>query len=246
MQAPSLILTGYQDSLRRAVDVVAQNVANSTTAGFKRKEVLFSTYLAQTAPRQTWAFGFDAGTLRDTQQGSLLPTGNPLDVAIQGPGYFPIQTPSGVQYTRHGNFQLSKNGQIVTANGYPLLDEGKQPFSVPSDAEDLTLAADGTLTARTGGSTTPSILGKMGVMNFKREQDLREMGNGLYTTRQTPQPVTDSHLVQGATENANVQTVKEITDLIEMQRAYETAAHLLEMDHQRQTTAITRLAKSTG
>ena len=103
--------------MQRAIDIVANNVANASTTGFKREGIVFDTLLSQPAPGESIDFVVDRATYRDASNGPINPTGNPLDLAIQGAGYFPIQTPQGTRYTRAGTFQLNTDGQIVTLSG---------------------------------------------------------------------------------------------------------------------------------
>lgn len=246
MQVSGLVLTNYQDALTRALDVVANNIANVNTTGYKRQEVQFETLVNRPTPSEQINFGTDRGTLRNTAQGPLLTTGNPLDVAIQGEGYFPIQTQTGMRYTRGGSFVLNGEGEIVTPTGDKLLGDGDQPITVPDDARDITISADGTISAKSGTGKDVTQLGKLKIVKFSREQDLQITGNNLYSASETPQPATDSVLVQGMVEQSNVQSVNEITNMISILRNYQHVMRMLDQEHQRMTTAINRLSKATA
>jgi len=246
MQGASLVLTSYQDSLSRAMDVVANNVANINTTGFKRHDIKFESLVNRPTPAERIVFGVDRGTYRDTSPGPLYNTGNPLDIAIQGPGYFQIETRNGVRYTRGGSFQLNAAGEIVTGNGEKLLGDGDQPITVPDDAQDLTIGADGIITVKSGTGISVTQVGKLKTVTFADDQDLQNAGNGLYATTQRPLPDTKSVYVQGVLEQSNVQAVNEITKMIEIMRTYQQVIRMLDNEHQRQSTAIDRLAKTTA
>ncbi len=246
MQAAALVLIAQQDSLTRALDVVANNVANASTTGFKREELQFETFVSRPAANEKIDFAVERGTLRDTAAGPLLTTGNPFDVAIQGAGYFPIQTREGTRYTRGGAFQLNGAGELITAGGDKVLGEGDQPITLPSDAEDVQISGDGVIAAKSGGGTTMTQVGKLKLVKFANEQALQSVGSGFYTSSQPPEADTESRLVQGTVEQSNVRSVSEITHMIEIMRAYQMSVHLLDLDNQRRTNAIDKLARTSA
>ena len=246
MQGASLVLTAYQDALARSMDIVANNVANINTTGFKRQELKFDTMISRPTPRDSFAFGIDRGTYRDAGQGPSLTTGNPFDLAIQGNGYFQIQTDAGTRYTRSGAFLLNAQNQMVTATGDKLLGDGDQPITIPEDARDIVIAADGVISARSGTGTGAIQLGKLKLVKFEHEQGLQMIGNGLYASKETPQTATGSDIVQGMLEQSNVRSVTEITNMIHINRTYQQAVRLLETEMQRQKDAINRLSKATA
>jgi flagellar basal-body rod protein FlgF len=244
MQGANLVLTSYQDGLARAMDVVANNIANSTTTGFKRQEIAFDSLISRPARDEEFIFAVDRGSYRDIQPGPLLMTGNTFDLAIQGAGYFQIQTKAGTRYTRAGSFQVNQDGEIVTAAGDKLLGDGDQPVAIPSDATDISISGDGMINALQAGARVE--LGRLKMVKFAREQALQFTGNSQYTSDETPEPDTSSRLVQGMLEQSNVQSVTEITHMINIMRNYQVAVHLLDLDNQRMSSAITRLAKTTA
>jgi len=245
MQIPGLVLTSYQDALSRAMDVVANNVANVNTTGFKREVVDFDTYLSHPTPKETIAFGIDHGTYRDARQGPMTVTGSPLDLSVQGQGYFQVQTTAGVRYTRSGSFQINNQGEIVTAAGDKVLGDGGQAIIVPDDATDLQVSGDGVIAVKSGTGTDMLQVGKLKLVKFANDQALQATGDSQYTT--TAEPVTDekSSIVQGMLEQSNVQSVSEITNMISVLRNYQQVVHLLDLENQRQSSAITRLGKTT-
>ncbi|NTU76420.1 MAG: flagellar basal-body rod protein FlgF [Alphaproteobacteria bacterium] len=246
MQAAGLILTSYQDSLTRALDVVSNNVANSNTTGFKREDLLFDTLIVRPTPGEKFEFALDHGTYRNAAAGPMQTTGGPLDIAIQGQGYFMVRTDGGIRYTRAGAFMLNGQGEIVTPSGEKVLGDGDQPIALPDDASDILVASDGVISVKSGTGTSATQVGKLKLVKFANEQDLQSVGNSQYSTTQTPQPDTDSQMVQGMVEQSNVQSVKEITNMIEILRTYQQTVHLLDLENQRQANAISRLAKVTA
>lgn len=244
----NLVLSSYQQSLEKALDVISNNVANSSTTGFKRQEVKFDSLIENPdlSPADAVDFGVERGTYRDTSAGPLLATGNPLDIAIQGEGYFAVQTKDGIRYTRGGALQLDNQGAVTTASGDKLLGDGDQPITVPSDASNLHISADGVITARTGSDTTAVQLGKLKAVKFANEQRLQTVGGGLYSADESPEPDPHSHFVQGMIEQSNVQSITEMTRMIEILRNYQMATHMIDQDNKRQTDSIDRLSKATA
>src|SRR6185312_11727364 len=153
MENATYVALSSQMAIQRQMDVVANNLANASTPAFKGEEMLFSQYLVRpSGQRSPIAFVQDAGTVRDLREGPITQTGNPLDLAISGQGYFAVQTPLGVRYTRNGHFQLDSQGQIVTSQGYPVLTNSGQPLVVPANTHGITVATDGTVSVGQDGS----------------------------------------------------------------------------------------------
>jgi flagellar basal-body rod protein FlgF len=243
MYSTDLVLLSDQMALQRSVDVIANNVANSSTTGFKREGVQFETYMGKMGGKQRTAFVYDRATYRDMTPGTISTTGNPLDFAIQGNGYFQIQTPTGTQYTRNGAFHTDNQGQIVNSANMPVLSDGGQPILVPEDATDFVIGGDGFITAHVGTATARSQLGKIGVVNFDKPEALIPTTGSLFSTTQQPTPATSNNvLVQGAVEESNVKPVLEMTDLVRIQRAYEQATNLIGADNTRLADAIDKLS----
>ena len=244
MYSTDLVLLSDQMALQRTVDVIANNIANSSTTGFKREGVQFETYLGKTGSREKTSYVHDRATYRDMTAGTISTTGNPLDLAVQGKGYFQIQTPTGVQYTRSGAFRTDNQGQIVNSSGMPVLSEGGQPIAMPEDARDITIGGDGFITAQVGTATARAQLGKIGVVTFDHPEALTPTTGSLFSAaQQQPNPALGNNiLVQGAIEESNVKPVLEMTDLIRVQRAYEQATNLIGSDNNRLADAIDKLS----
>jgi flagellar basal-body rod protein FlgF len=242
MENPIYIALSRQDGLRRQLDVVANNLANMTTPGYKNQRMMFLEYLAKPATvgglsGDKVSMVQDYGMRRNTAPGPITSTNNPLDIALHGNGYMVVETRDGQRYTRSGHLQLDLDRQIVDAGGLPVLDEQDRPMTVPQNAGPVTITADGTV------STEQGQIGKIKLVQFEREQFMKDLGGGLYATSETPVPATDLKVVQGAVEESNVQSVVEMTQMIEISRQYATNQKLIDAEHERQRNSITKLSR---
>jgi flagellar basal-body rod protein FlgF len=238
MESPSLVLLSRQQALQRAMDVIANNVANSNTTGFKAERVLFENFLVEPNQETAINFVYDKAMYRDTTQGAMAKTGNDLDVAINGDGYFAVNTDKGTRYTRSGSFMLNEQGEIVTANGERIAGEGGQVLVIPREANEVRIASDGTV------STNVGQVGRLEVLRFQNEQSLQEVGNGLYTSRETPTPAGSSAtLAQGMIERSNISPVQEMTRMMEITRAYQQTQRMMDQEHERIRNAIQKLGR---
>lgn len=219
--------------LQRELDIVANNLANADTTGFKVESLVSGTDPALPAGTvgvtQPVQFAVDNGLARDFTQGALSQTGAPLDLAISGSGFFQVQTASGVQYTRDGRFSTNAQSQIVTQSGDPVLDASGSPITINPQGGPPTIGRDGTITQTVQGQSSAQVVGQIGVVSFTDLSALSKQGDGLYslTTNETPQASTDSVVEQGMLEGSNVQSIIQITDLIRIQRAYEMVSQMM-------------------
>ena len=243
---PSIVLLSEMVALQRATDVTSNNIANSSTTGFKRQGILFETYTAGNNIRQATNFVFDKRTFFDGTVGTISSTGNPLDVALQGDGFFQVQTPQGIQYTRNGAFQINSQGNLVTSNGMAVLDTGGAPILFPDDSRDVSIARDGTISIITGTDVGKTQLGRIAIVKFEDNNAVTALGGSMVTTNQYPIPVESNIAIQGAVENSNVSAVSEITSLIAIQRAYERASGLIDQESDRVRNAIDKLGQTTA
>ncbi len=223
--------------LRREMDVLANNLANLTTPGFKAERMLFVEHLKRTDHQEKIRFVQDIATVRDLKPGPLTHTGSPLDLAIRGDGYFAVETAGGERYTRAGGFALDAEGQVVNAQGQALLDDGGSPLTVPTETAAVTVAQDGTVSSEDGE------IGRIRLVRFDKPQALKKLQHGLYSAAgQEPLPVQTPDIQQGKLERSNVAGVVEMTTMIATVRSYKAAANLAEQEHQRQRRAIEALA----
>jgi flagellar basal-body rod protein FlgF/flagellar basal-body rod protein FlgG len=251
MENTLLIGLSRQVTLERQMDVIANNVANVNTNGFKADRSLFQEYLMPTAREDNFAPGrdrrlshvLDRATFHDFAQGSPDQTKNPLDVAINGEGMFVVQTPQGERYTRDGGFQIDNQGQLVNASGFPVLGNNG-PIRFQQTDKQVNIAADGTITVLEGTNRIDSIRAKLRIVNFTQPQRLMKEGSNLYSLGEgnAAQPDTKSTVAQGFIERSNVNAVTEMTRLIEVSRTYTQIASMLQQQHDLHRTAIDRLA----
>ncbi|WP_300543127.1 flagellar basal-body rod protein FlgG [Maricaulis sp.] len=247
MRSLTTAATGMQ-AQQLNVEVISNNLANMNTTGFKRQRAEFQDLLYQNVQ----AMGMnssDAGTIvptgvqvglgvqaasiyRITEQGSLSNTGNPFDLAISGRGHFRVQMPDGSDaYTRAGNFAISPEGEIVTADGYTV----SPGVAIPQDAREVSVNAQGQVQALIDGQTEPQTLGQLELVTFFNEAGLEAMGDNLFLESAasgpanvgTPGSPGYGTIRQGFVETANVNAVSEITALIQAQRAYEMNARVI-------------------
>ncbi len=226
MDTTAYIGLSRQIALQNRLDVIAGNIANVDTTAYKAEELRFETVWEPSGGAQHLAFVQDVGHIRDLRDGAMRATGNPLDFAISGPGYFTVQTKNGPAYTRAGQFELSPDGQLVNASGLPLLDENGTPVTIPEGSGEISLAADGTISGRDGP------IARIQIVDFQNPQLLERLGDGLYRTKQAPQPVANAKLEQGVIEESNVEPVLEITRMMETVRAFEATQRMLDIHHE--------------
>jgi flagellar basal-body rod protein FlgF len=233
--------------LNRELDVAANNLANVDTAGFKVESLITAddpVMPAHAPPGSTPVqFALDQGVARDFTQGAMQQTDSPLDLAIEGKGFFQVQTASGVQYTRDGRFGANAQGQLIDAQGNAVLDAGGAPISLNASGGAPQIGLDGTVTQKIPGQPQPAVIGKVGVVSFDNLGGLSKSGGGLYqnTTNAQPTPVTASRIHQGMLESSNVQPIVQITDLIRISRAYESVSQMMSDSSDLSKTAIQRL-----
>lgn len=244
MENPSYISLSLMNGLRRQMDVMANNMANVSTPGFQGERITFRTLVSERARMLgiegggKTAFVTDAATWRDTRPGNVERTGNPLDVALVGPGYFAVETEDGVRYTRAGSFRPDADGRLVTGSGAVVQGEGGAPISIPPGETAIEIDARGTITGKNGP------IGKLRVVAFEDEQSLRKVGDNLLETEADPIPVDGkTRIVQGMVEGSNVQAVVEVTQMIELMRRYQSASRVLEQEHERARRAIDKLSR---
>ena len=231
-----------QMALQRRMEIIANNLANMTTTAFKGESVLFQTYLQRMQGTDTPAtsnvsYVQDYGVVRDLAPGHMDVTGNPLDLAINGDGYFTVQNAQGQQlYTRDGHFEMSSNYEMVTSNGLPVLDSSGKPITfLPTDT-GITVSADGVISTRERGQ-----IGKIQVVNFANGQHMESVGDSLYSTSQAPAPAPEARVSQGMLESSNVKPIVEMTNMISVSRQYQEVANILDRQDQLKHEAITSL-----
>ena len=227
------------------LDTIANNLANVNTSSFKKDRQVFSEYLSAyekpsdviqvpRVPASIESFydmqGGDnsyvnpAGTYTNFEQGGLRPTGSPLDLAIEGKGFFEVMTPQGLRWTRNGGMQIDNSGQLVTKEGLPILKEGQgdpAQRAIKVSSRNITISQKGEV------FDNGNLAGKLALVDFAKPDDLQKVGSSLYTLKTTagsaPLPAEEARIHQGFMEASNVNVVEEMTDMISANRVFEAA-----------------------
>ncbi|MCE2510753.1 MAG: flagellar hook basal-body protein [Alphaproteobacteria bacterium] len=237
METPILIGLSRQMLMKRQLSVIANNIANASTVGFKSENMMFSEHLAEAGKNEKISFVRGSGIIRDRSMGELVDTANSLDLAISGRGYFSVENRFGVRYKRNGHFRMDELRQIVNSDGHPVLSENEQPIELRPNDREVTISKNGDVSTESGK------IGKIQVFNFQNENLLRRMSNGLYLSPLPPEVSESPVVLQGKLEQSNVETITEVTKMIELVRAYESASRLIEGEHDRERRAIQTLTK---
>ena len=246
MENTSYIALSRQGGLRRQMDVIANNLANMSTHGYRGGQMMFVEHLVKSkggdnllTPRN--AYVRDIATMIDTTPGAVETTGNPLDIAIQGEGYFVVQTPEGERYTRNGRLQLDNTGQLVNQLGQAVLADGGAPIIFAPEDTEIVVSTDGTV------STNNGELGRLQIVRFENDQALERTSGAQFITDEDnpPQAVETPSLLQGAVEGSNVQPIIEMTNMISVHRRYDSIRSFMEKEDERQRAMIRDFAATS-
>ena len=241
MDIASSVATSRLVAQQRTLDVIAGNLANANTPGYKAERVQFSDWLSRQSGGATppggnpIAYTQDRATWREQQAGPITHTGNPLDLALTGNGFFTVNTASGPRLTRDGRFTLLPSGTVSDAAGNALLDSNGQPIQLAPTDTNISIAGDGTVSSQNGQ------LGKIGVVQPSDPLLLSAEGNTLFRSLSTTAPVESPALEQGAVEESNVQPVLEVTRMMDGQRQFEFLAQFVQAESDRQQNSIDKL-----
>lgn len=238
MENTTYIALSREAALWRQMEVVANNMANANTPGYKTQETMFREFLVPTrsnnrALGNNLSFVQDVGTVRDTREGPLSKTDNTLDFAVHGEGYFQVETEAGMRYTRDGHFRLDEGGMLVNSAGYAVMDNRDQPIIFAPNESNITVAPDGTVSTENGKVAT------LKVVKFENEQAMRKVGGNLYETAQTPEVVARPAILQGMLEESNVQPVTEMTHMMTVLEEYQSNVKSIDEEY-------TRIQKAMG
>jgi flagellar basal-body rod protein FlgF len=246
MENALLIGLSRQTALARELDVIANNVANVTTNGFKARDARFREYLMPVAqanafplPDRRLSYVIDADTPLDMSAGAIEPTGNPLHAAIRGDAFFAVQTPAGERYTRNGAFEIDNEGRLVTSDGHLVLGQSG-PITIGPEETGVSIAPDGALLTSQGER------GRIRLVRFEQPQALENVGANLFTSSEPPQAATAARVEGGAIERSNVKAVLEMSRLMDVNRAYTSLSSMLSRMDELQRQAITRLADTNA
>ncbi|CAO3459369.1 Flagellar basal-body rod protein FlgF [Azospirillum argentinense] len=241
MENPLYIGLSRQVALRRQLDVVANNIANMNTAGFRGERMLFEAAMERGGmkPSDKIAFTIDRATYTDFTPGSLKPTDNPYDVALDGDGWLQVQTPDGPRYTRDGRMRRDVDGQLVNAGGFPYLDDNQQPIVIPADRSRMEIGTDGLVSADN------EMIARLRVVRFESPQALAQTGDVLFDAGDAqPLPAPDTRTIQGKVEQSNVQSIAEMSRMMELTRDYQSVTRMMDDGQDLLRSAINRLGKS--
>lgn len=234
------ITLSRQLALFRDMDVTSNNIANTNTTGFNAEHMLFNAYLTKDVSQRKenpMAFDYDIATYRDITGGPIHATGNQLDLAIQGNGFFSVDTPLGKRYTRAGNFQVDGNGTLVTAEGNAVFDTNGQRITFPPEAENIKIGEAGNVSVNGEEFTN------IAIYQFENPQLLERLNGALFRSEIDPQIATQAKVVQGALEGSNVQSVVELTHMIDVSRSVASTAKFIETMYDMQRKAANTWAQ---
>ncbi|WP_062762308.1 flagellar hook-basal body complex protein [Falsirhodobacter sp. alg1] len=236
MDASGYTALSRQSGLMREMQSVANNIANISTTGFRREGVVFSEYIKRMEDGPSLSMATASARQVDLSQAGLTATGGAFDLAIQGDGFFAVQTPTGERLTRAGNFTPSSEGLLVNADGYSLMDDGGAPIFIPPDAGGVAVAQDGTI------SVAGAPIGRVGVWQPQDPLSLRHEGGTVFAADAT-EPAEGAMIIQGQLEDSNVNPVAEIARMIDVQRAYEMGQSFMDGEDDRLRSVIQTLGK---
>ncbi len=246
MDNPIYVSLSRQSGLMRELRVIANNIANSDTTGFKRESAVFSEYVhnlstpettlnaGRGAPQSSISMGRLAAHASDFESGSLRQTGGSLDVAIDGEGFFTVETPQGERLTRAGHLMTDSEGTLIQHSGYPVLDDGGGRIQIPQDVNLLAIGGDGTISA------DGVEIARIAIVTTDPTQLVRD-GDNFWTAGAPTQPLEAPRLMQGFLEGSNVQPVNEIARMIEVQRHYEAGQKLMDIENDRIKSVISTI-----
>ena len=245
MQNATTVALSRMVAQQRSLDVTAVNLANAGTPGFKAERTLFADWISKQkgvdAPKGGQAVDFtqDRATYRSQSEGALSHTGNPLDLAIGGAGFFTVLTATGPMLTRAGHFGLQPDGTVGDSDGNPLLDAAGQPVRLSPTDTQIQVAGDGTISSENG------VLGKIGVVEAADVNKMQAQGSRLLRSDSDTSPAAKPHVVEGAIEESNVQPVEETTRMMSELREFQFASQFIQSESDRRQAAIDKLTKQS-
>ncbi|MDK3071700.1 flagellar hook-basal body complex protein [Sedimentitalea sp. JM2-8] len=237
MEAAGYVTLSRQSGLMREMRIVANNIANAATTGYRQEGLIFSEYV-QSAPDQS-SLSMSEARVRNTSmdQGGLTQTNGSFDFAIEGDGFFLLETPAGERLTRAGSFSPNADGDLVNPNGHRVLDSGGAPIFVPPDAADISVAADGTISAK------GRVLGQIGLVQPVDQLGMIREDGVMFRADGGFEPAEQATVLQGFVEGSNVNAILQVSRMIEIQRAYEMGQSFLDTEDQRIRNAVKTLIK---
>lgn len=236
MDSAGYIALTRQSGLMRELGVVANNIANLSTVGFRREGLVFAEHVRRLEDGSSLSMARASGRVADLTQGPLTQTGGTFDLAIEGEGFFLVDAGGQQHLTRAGNFSALATGELATPDGNRLLDEGGAPLAVPPGSRAVRIGADGTVSA------DGQPVGRIGLWQPATPETLRHEEGTLFSA-DAPVPAEGATLLQGFLEESNVNAVSEMSRMIEVQRAYDLGQSLLDREDQRLKLVIDTLGR---
>lgn len=236
MESAGYVTLSRQSGLARELRAIANNIANADTTGFRREGVLFAEHVRRLPDESSLSIAHASARWVDLAQGGMTMTGGTLDLAIQGEGFFLIQTPDGERLTRAGAFTSSADGILTTHDGFAVLDAGSAPIQLPAGTRDIVVAQDGTI------SVDGQPVAALGLWLPTDPLDLHHQSGTLFSTGER-EAMDAVGIKQGFLESSNVSPIQEIARMVEVQRAYEAGQRFLESEDERQRNTIQALGR---
>ncbi len=237
MENSIYIALSKQMALRSNMNMVSNNIANMNTTGYRGQNMMFEEFISD--PRGSddeLSFVLNKGQYQSAAPGAVKYTGNPLDVAVSGPGYMGVQGPGGeVMYSRAGDFQMDAGGVLTNSNGRPVASAGGASITIPQGSTEIKIDERGFVSNQDGQ------LGQLMLVEFENIQALEPVGNNLYKTEAAGQPATNSRIKQGHLEGSNVNSLTEMTKMIDTLRTYQSVQNVLKTENDRLRGAIQKL-----
>ena len=240
MENTAYIALSGQSALKRKMSVIANNLANMNTTAFKGEKMMFVEHLVKSKGGKSFipqklTYTRDVAQYQNLAEGPIKNTGNPLDIAIHGDGYFVVETADGDRYSRNGHFSLNNEGQLVNLNNQAILSDAGTPFFLGPEDTDIKITPDGLISSRNGE------IGKIRIVKFDTPQNLEKTASGLYSSKDQPLEVDNPNLQQRSLESSNVNPMSEITKMINVQRAYDSVRTFIDKEDQRQKRMVQQL-----
>lgn len=237
------VAMSHQSAMQRRMDVVSNNIANMNTTGFRGERVTFRHHLEELegdGPKGMTNVNFtlDYGILRNLEQGSFMPTNNPLDVALEGSGFLTIENDLGeTLYTRSGHLRINAESELILASGQRVLDENGNPITIDPEDTNIKITKDGRIFSDLGE------IARLGLAAFNDEQNMERLGAAIYRTDEPPKDPQDLNVLQGSLEGSNVNSISEITEMINVMRSYQSVQRQMDSVQELRDRSIDRLAR---
>ena len=233
------ISLSLQRGLMSKIETLTNNAANAGTHGFQADNVIFSEYLGKNDHLENYSYLNDIATIRSVTNGSLDRTGNPFHVALQSAGYFAVETPFGIRYTRSGAFTRNAEGVLVDVHNNPVLSIDGGQINIPPESSNIFITQDGTISDENG------VIAQLGIFGFENEFDVTKTGDTQFETAQAALPIADNAMViQGALENANVNLIKNMSEMMMVAKTYSLNQRYIEEQLKLEKEQIDTLATS--